>query len=203
MEVFLIAYLLAALGVAVFLLLGRRTSGNRRQASWPSPLDAPKLGSLDMTSPTEVGTAIAVALDRLRPTLEEHGSRIDVAVRPGLMARIPGHELANAVQDTLAEMLERPNHRMLLSAIQQGGQIAITLADDVPGPDAAPLHAALLPLASRIALRGGALSVGTAGGQGATVTIRLAAMPRGQAAPAGTELAHPMSPQRPDVARAV
>jgi hypothetical protein len=170
--------LVASLGSAVFLFAGLR--GYRRHARdlWPMPLDDIRRdnGPFDGDQPADVGSACSVALNRVMPRLRDRGVWLDVAVRPGLLVRETGHNLADVLEQMLIAMTGGSNQRVLLSAAPHGGQIAITVTNDAPQADVPTLQGAVRDLSARLALRGASLDASAVPDQGASMVLRVAAV---------------------------
>jgi glucose-6-phosphate-specific signal transduction histidine kinase len=85
-----------------------------------------------------------------------------------------------ALADLLEEMLgvaihAAPASRILLTAVEQGEHVAISITDDIPNADPGVRRAGVRGLMERVALRGGALDVIVRPDEGTTMTLRLAA----------------------------
>jgi len=124
----------------------------------------------------DVAEATHGALKRLSPMLAEHDVHLDVAIRPGLVARMRGPLLADMLEDLLTLGIRGcPGGMLLLTASVRGDRIYISLSDDKPGEDLATRQADARGLAERVALRGGALDLVVRPNDGTITTLRLAA----------------------------
>lgn len=182
-QTFLTVYAISALAGSALLLFavwhGRSAA---RREPWPT-LTGPAAGDpFAPNGPADVGAALTVALNRIAVPLTESGARVDVAIRPGLRARMTGQDLADLLEDVFRLMLRRSAGRLLLTATPRGSAVIIRLTDDAPSGGAGPLHGALRPIIEQVALRGATLAVTGAAGGGATVTLRLAAVADGERA---------------------
>jgi hypothetical protein len=172
---FWIGYAVLVSLVCGLLALARRPgnrpapgSASHRPWALPPTLPAPTATTAD------VAAAAAVALPRVRPLLASQFSHIDIAIAPGLSARMRPPALA----DLLEEMLTRAVHaapasNLLLTALRQDDQIEIAVVDDMAGADPAYRHAQLRGLQERAALRGASLQVSVHAASGTTTTLRV------------------------------
>ena len=177
MQTFLTIYLVAAcLGSALALLAGLQIRRARVPGYWPPALDTVADGvtaEFGAGQPADVRDAAVVALNRLMPGLSECGVRIDVAIRPGLLVWESGHRLADVMERMLSVMLAGADRRVLLSAVRQGGQVAVCVANDEPYPDRQSLRARLQPLRDDMALQPARIEIESLSDDGASVMLRL------------------------------
>jgi hypothetical protein len=124
----------------------------------------------------DVSSAIYIALARLAPVIASQSVKIDVAVHLGLKAGMRGHALADMLEELLAIALHAaPASRLLLAAWAQGDRIHIAVTDDMPTANLAHRQGLVRTLTERAATRGCGLLVEVRPGEGATMTLRLAA----------------------------
>jgi signal transduction histidine kinase len=126
-------------------------------------------------SPADVAASVNLALKRLLPVMTSQHVRVDVAVRPGVLVRMPGTTLADLLEELLADAIHHGQaSRLLLTAVGHGEQVSINVTDDVTGADPAIRAGTVRGLAERVALRGGALEIEVRPSEGTTMTLRLA-----------------------------
>ncbi|MBS0639763.1 MAG: hypothetical protein JSS43_07820 [Proteobacteria bacterium] len=204
MQTFLAIYIAAAVLGAVLLVLagwhGRR--GDRREPWLSATQEGPSEEAFSADDPADVRAAVAVALNRVDARLRDQGVRVDVAIRPELRVRLTGQRLADALEQLLLVTLDRSGRHLLLTGIPQGGHVAISVTDDALATDAGALGAATRHLREQLALRGGVLSIQDTQGEGATITVRLAAARPTEASAQGAD-AQPATAAPPAAADAI
>jgi hypothetical protein len=179
MQTILTLYVVVAvIGSAVFLLVGIRERRRQALENWPIPPDDTgrrRAEPFDGSQPADVGSAASVALNRIVPQLRDRGVWLDVAIRPGLLVRETGHNLADALEQMLIAMTGAGNRRVLLSAAPHGSQVAITVTNDARSADLGTLRNTTETLAAQMALRGSSLDADIVPDQGTSMVLRLAA----------------------------
>jgi len=181
------AYIIAATAAsALFVAAGWRSRQTIGETSFVARADpnmnvVPPAAVADpaasgATRQDDVSSAIYVALARLAPVIASQSVKIDVAVHLGLKTRMRGHALADMLEELLAIALHAaPASRLLLTAWAQGDRVHISIADDMPTADLAHRQGLVRTLTERAATVGCALLVEVRPGEGAIMTLRLAA----------------------------
>lgn len=100
--------------------------------------------------------------------------RADIAVPPGLVARMRDAALSDMVEELLTATIHAaPTSRLLLTACAVGDYIEIAVTDDLPNADQAFRQAQIRTLHERVAVRGGTLHVTARPAEGTTIAMRL------------------------------
>ncbi len=127
------------------------------------------------TSPADVAVSVNLALQRLLPLMTSRRVRADVAVRPGLLVRISGAALVDLLEQLATFAIQdAQTSRLLLTAVDQGERVAITVTDDAPQANPDLRAGSTRDLAERVALSGDSLEVAVRPAEGTTMTLRLA-----------------------------
>jgi glucose-6-phosphate-specific signal transduction histidine kinase len=171
-------FLAATLAFVLFVFAGWRSKQSRTRAvrigrSTKTEDLLPSLAPDE--APADVAAAVNLALKRLLPVMTSQHVRADVAVRPGVLMRMPGTTLADVLEELLAAAIHHGQaSRLLVTAVGHGEQVSISVTDDVAGADPAIRAGCIRRLAERVALRGGVLEIEVRPSEGTTMTLRLA-----------------------------
>lgn len=173
------AYLLAAAVACGAVVVAARR--NTDKAAGPPGMPVDPLwadAELDLTQEapqTDAGAAIRMALTRVMPVMTGRSVRADVAAPPGLLVRMRGSVLTDAIEELLSAAAHAaPGGRLLITATGRGDHVEISVTDDASVTDPALRAAAVRDLIERVALRGATLTVRPNPGEGTTMTLRLA-----------------------------
>jgi hypothetical protein len=178
-----IAYLLAAaVASGIFLLAGWRSkqahSYTAARTSYGLPhdplWDEAEKDPIESTLHADAAAALRLALKRLAPVMAARFVQAEVAAGFGLRVRMRGAALADLLEEMLGTVIHAaPASRILLTVVEQSGQVAISMTDDIPNADIDVRRAGVRGLTERVALRGGHLDVTARPDEGTTMTLRL------------------------------
>jgi glucose-6-phosphate-specific signal transduction histidine kinase len=147
---------------------------SRRPSSRPARRQVTQCGL--QSAGNEVIDAMRAALNRVAPLMSQYNVRADVAVLPGLVARIRNTVLTDVIEDMLTAAIRgAPACRLLLTAIAQGDHLEVTVTDDLPNAHQAYRLGQVRGLHERVASLGGTLHVTAHPIEGTTLAVRLAA----------------------------
>jgi hypothetical protein len=195
--VWMVYFFAAAVASGVFLLAGWRskrahgyTAARTINGLPHDPLWA-ETESVESQVHGDAAAALHLALKRLAPVLTTRAVQAEVAAGFGLRVRMRGTVLTDLLEEMLGAVIQAaPASRILLTAVEHGGHVAISVTDDIPNADVDVRRAAVRGLMERVALRGGQLDMTTLPGEGTTMTLRLDAMAedaKGQESRSGSE----------------
>jgi signal transduction histidine kinase len=175
----MVYFLAAAASSVVFLFAGWRSKQARGLTATSASHGLGNEAEIDPseTRPqADAGAALRLALKRLAPLMANLSVQADVAASFGLMVRMRGAALADLLEEMLAAVIHAaPVSRILLTAAAHGGNVSISITDDVPNADQDLRRAGVRGLMERVAMRGGALDVDVLPDEGTTMTLRLSA----------------------------
>lgn len=174
-----IAYFLAAAVACGALIVAARRRTHEPVASTGMPVDPlwaePDLDLTEEAPQTDASAAIRMALTRAMPVLTECSVHADIAAPPGLLVRMRGSMLTDAIEELLSVAAHgAPGRWLLITATGRGDHVEISVTDDVFVIDPALRAAAVRDVIERMALRGATLTVRSNPGEGTTMTLRLA-----------------------------
>jgi hypothetical protein len=175
----------ATLASGVFLVAGWRskqahsyTAVRTGHALPYDPLwDETETDPADSQLQADAGAALRLALKRLGPVIANRFIQAEVAAVFGLRVRMHGAALADLLEEMLGTVIHAaPASRILLTAVEDGDHVAISITDDIPNADLDVRSAGIRALKERIALRGGTLDVRARPNEGTTVTLLIDAV---------------------------
>jgi len=183
MQTVWIAYLLvAAAAFALFFTAGWH--GRQPADTQPDipvlPPEAFRLRARGVGAPNQAlgdaAEAINIALKRLMPLIDRQFVRVEVAARHGLIVRMAAPALADLVEEVLAAAIQNaPTSTVLVVAAPQGDHINITIADDIPGVNAAVRQGQIRGVRESVAMLGASLDLRVLPEEGTVMILRLAA----------------------------
>lgn len=163
----------AAAALAVFAIAGWRS-----RCPCARPVYRARKNRLPPAAGNEVTEAVRAALNRVAPLMSQYDVRADVAVLPGLVARVRNTVLTDVIEDMLTVAIRgAPACRLLLTAVAQGDDVEVTVTDDLPNAHQAYRLGQVRGLTQRVARLGGTLHVTAHPTEGTTLAVRLAASP--------------------------
>jgi hypothetical protein len=174
----------AAVASGVFLIAGSRSkqahSYTAARAGHVLPYDPlwdeTETDPADALPQTDAGAALRLALKRLGPVMASRFVQAEVAAAFGLRVRMHGAALADMLEEMLGAVIHAaPASRIILTAIESGDHVAISITDDIPNADLDVRCAGVRALKERVAQRGGTLDVRARPNEGTTVTLRIEA----------------------------
>ncbi len=179
-------YLLAALVASgVFLAAGWRSkqahgyTAARTGYGLPyDPLwDEGETEQVNSPHHADAAVALRLALRRLAPVMATRFIQAEVAAGFGVRVRMRGAALADLLEEMLGAVIQAaPASRILLTVVEYGQFVAISVTDDIPNADIDVRRAGMRALTERVALRGGRLDIASRPGEGTTTTLRLASV---------------------------
>jgi hypothetical protein len=180
-----IAYFLAAaVASGIFLLAGWRskqahgvTAARTVQGLPHDPLwDESEKDPIESTLHADAAASLRLALKRLAPVMATRFVQAEVAAGFGLRVRMRGAALADLLEEMLGAVIHAaPASRILVTVVETGEHVAISVTDDIPNADVDVRRAGVRGLMERVALRGGLLDVTARPDEGTTITLRLGA----------------------------
>ncbi len=182
--IWLAYFLAAAVASGVFLLAGWRskqahgyTAARTMHGVPHDPLwDESEIDPIESQLHADAAAALRLALKRLAPVMATRFVQAEVAAGFGLRVRMRGAALADLLEEMLGAVIHAaPASRILLTAVEHGGHVAISMTDDIPNADVDVRRAGVRGLMERVALRGGLLDVTARPDEGTTMTLRLGA----------------------------
>lgn len=173
-----LAYAIAAAAASALLAFGEWRHllglGRATRPRGARPRDGGPGVNAHAAVPGDVAAAVRVALGRIAPLMTRAFVRMEMAVPPGLVARMRDATLCDMIEEVLTAAIHAaPTSRLLLTACAQGDHIEIGVTDDLPNADQAYRLAQIRTLHERVALRGGTLHVTARATEGTTIAIRL------------------------------
>ncbi len=123
---------------------------------------------------------VRAATDALRDEADARSVHVQLAVDPGLKARVDRNSLEVALQSAaLTAIQAAPGGEVLITGTTFGGQVHVRITDDGKETDQRTRESLARDVEELIALQGGSVCVETRPGRATTVTIRLS-LPGGE-----------------------
>jgi hypothetical protein len=120
----------------------------------------------------DVETELRAAAAEIVPLLFRYKTRIDVAIRPGLMLRANRSALREILHEVLRRaVLDTATEQLLLTAAPEPGRVRIAITDDSPATATSARQAALRDTAALLAMQGGSMHIDVRPGQGTIVAL--------------------------------
>jgi hypothetical protein len=157
--------LVAGAASTLFVALGRRsacvTSGRplRFDAEWKPDEPSAEAAEMQLQN-SNIDASLKLVLKRLASIITSRRIMVDLAVSPHLTVQLSTPVLANILEELLLAAIHHSfAGRLLLTAWEHNGRIAVRVIDDVPSAGPVLSQRPMLSLAERIAFQGGTLDV--------------------------------------------
>lgn len=161
--------------LSIWIAFVHRTVAHGLAWAAPEELDTSTVTRACFAAETlDLAPAVQAVAHDLRDPAMARSVRLELAIDPGLKARVDPSALKTVLRDTVRTAIQAtPGGQVLISGMMLGGQLHIRITDDGKDTDQRTRESQARDSEALIALHGGSIRVEVRPGRATTVAIRL------------------------------